>query len=361
MIIIRKVLLVFVCIYSGAFSLSYSADADQGSKQKERCSVLYQEGVKVKIGKNGKKEIITIPVYGVAGIPFPPSTLKVDTNATLLTTRIMLCGIEDGLLLPEIESAVPMYMGLYNGQIEKTFFTHAIGVTWEFTKQGISFEADDATYVSEKAGATIQFTGNGVETKGIKQVLKKKKKTIRTIKKNSFNWDEFRRVWYNSPFSVFAAGNLSYENVRVGTILNSKAIAGLTFENSDGKNSFALLLKNIELTRLDGKKELQRLYVGAGLDSKESKITFQVENNGLELNDGAGILFQRSTLEKDSYFEAKENLEDGQTLQTRTRDVWIYYARKNKKYQVPERRIFFDDSIDFYISKLKRKYRGSDT
>lgn len=173
----KTILMMFICIFFVGLGLSYSADTEKGSKQRTRGSVLYQEGAKVAIEKNGKKETITIPVYGVAGIPFPASPLKVDATATLMATKIMISGIENGLLLPELSSAVPMYIGQTNdGKKENKFFTHAINVSWEFTKSGIFFDTDDAKYISEKAGATIQFTDNGIKMDGIKKMQKTKKK-----------------------------------------------------------------------------------------------------------------------------------------------------------------------------------------
>jgi hypothetical protein len=48
--------------------------------------------------------------------------------------------------------------------------TRAVNVVWEFTKPGITFEADGSTYKVEKPNATISFTKDGVKLKGVEKV-----------------------------------------------------------------------------------------------------------------------------------------------------------------------------------------------
>lgn len=54
-------------------------------------------------------------------------------------------------------------------------YAQAVNITWKFAKAGISFEANDGVYVSEKDGATIAFTKTGVVMDGIKKTPKQKK------------------------------------------------------------------------------------------------------------------------------------------------------------------------------------------
>jgi len=132
--------------------------------------VLYQEGVDVTIVKDGKPVTERIAVYGVAGLRFPARNLVVDRRAKLTTTVIIIEAAKGAFLVPKEDSAVPVNMGFdKSAKFGLSFFTHAINTTWKFAKPGIRFYAEDSTYESERAGASISFTEDGVKMDGIKK------------------------------------------------------------------------------------------------------------------------------------------------------------------------------------------------
>ena len=134
-------------------------------------NVLYQEGVDVTIVKDGKPVMERIAVYGVAGLRFPARNLTVDRRAKLTTTIIIIEAAKGGFLVPNKDSAVPVNMGFdKSAKFGLSFFTHAINTTWKFAKPGIRFNAVDSTYESERAGASISFTEDGVKMDGLKRL-----------------------------------------------------------------------------------------------------------------------------------------------------------------------------------------------
>ncbi len=108
--------------------------------------------------------------YGVAAETFPAGSMKVDTDISLRAPIVIkIDKSEGGLLTAAQDSAVPTDMALdKSGKLQMRFLTHAVGVTWLFTKAGLSFVADGKRYTSEKAGATIEFTKSGVKMTAIK-------------------------------------------------------------------------------------------------------------------------------------------------------------------------------------------------
>lgn len=139
-------------------------------------SVLYQEGIDVIVAEDqdGRSEIERIAVFGVAGLRFPVRTLEVDHRARLSTTVIIIEDAAGGFLIPQAGSAVPVNMGF--DESEKcglSFFTHAVNAKWKFAKAGIRFRAGDRIYETERAGASILFTEDGVKIDGIGNVASK--------------------------------------------------------------------------------------------------------------------------------------------------------------------------------------------
>ena len=152
---------------------------------------FYQIGQRTAI--EGKK-VFPVAIYG--GVPFIPLPLTVDGELkNPITIKIISC--QRGLLLPTQDSPTPLLEKFDpdTNKKESKFFTHAVNMTWEFTKPGISFEADDTTYVSEKAGAIISFTKEGIKMGGIKKIP-----TRKILKEQSFEmflpegWTRTREV-----------------------------------------------------------------------------------------------------------------------------------------------------------------------
>ena len=114
------------------------------------------------------------PVMLILGFPFPPpSSLKVEGELVPppITISIEQYDKNRRIFLPTKDSLVPVSEP-GGGNIK--YFTQAINVIWSFTQAGISFETNDAEYISEKDGATINFTKNGVVLNSVKKVEKRK-------------------------------------------------------------------------------------------------------------------------------------------------------------------------------------------
>lgn len=138
--------------------------------------IMYQEGVDVTVTKDGKTTEERIAVYGVAGLPFPVERIEVDRRGKVGNTVIDIEETKEGLLIPKKDCAVPINMGFgENNEFGASFFTHAVNVTWRFTKSGIRFESKGKVYRVQKAGATISFTQEGVKMDGVNTVPKGRK------------------------------------------------------------------------------------------------------------------------------------------------------------------------------------------
>ena len=116
------------------------------------------------------------PVALYGGVLFPPGTIKVD-GALTSPLKITITGVANGKLVPTEDSMIPVLeqYNPYSGEFKRELYTHAANVTWKFVKKGITFEAEDGTYVTEKDGATIRFTKGGVKMNGVKKVKNAKK------------------------------------------------------------------------------------------------------------------------------------------------------------------------------------------
>lgn len=111
-----------------------------------------------------------VPCMLIQGFPFPPSPLKTDGELPPGTPiRIESYDKERKELQPASDSWVPVIEPTSNNN-EPTALAHAVNVLWQFTKSGITFEADGATYKTEKADATISFTKDGVKMEGIRKI-----------------------------------------------------------------------------------------------------------------------------------------------------------------------------------------------
>jgi len=137
--------------------------------------VMCQIGVDVVTTRDGRTETNRVAVYGVQGMPFPAATLTVDRRAQMPKTTIRIVSAEGHMLTPSTErgSETLVNYGLAtDGKTGMSFFTRAINVTWEFVEAGISFTAQDSTYRTTRAGATISFTEDGVKMDGIEKIEK---------------------------------------------------------------------------------------------------------------------------------------------------------------------------------------------
>lgn len=131
------------------------------------------------IAKRGDMKVSCMLAWG--GFPFSPFPLRTDGEMPepKHVIRIESYDQERKQLVPTPDSAVPLTAPTplprtapfrTNSKTVSVPLTHAVNVVWEFVKPGISFETDGVTYVSEKAGATIGFTKDGVEMKGIQKL-----------------------------------------------------------------------------------------------------------------------------------------------------------------------------------------------
>lgn len=131
--------------------------------------VLYQEGVDVPVTENGQSTQKRIAAYGVAGLRFKTQELKVDQRVKLEDTPITIQDAKGQFLIAADDSAVPITMGSdAQGQSEISFFTQAVGVKWIFQKAGMRFVAGQAVFETEKPGASVSFTSDGVKLDGLR-------------------------------------------------------------------------------------------------------------------------------------------------------------------------------------------------
>jgi hypothetical protein len=117
------------------------------------------------VGLLNKEEI---PLFLLAGTPFTCSSFP-PQGSILRPITIRVSDAKGPLLIPAASSLVPVRFQPFG------FFSCAVGVTWEFTKKGISFDTDDATFLVEKDGAKVTFTKEGPSFKDIKRVSKKRR------------------------------------------------------------------------------------------------------------------------------------------------------------------------------------------
>jgi hypothetical protein len=134
-------------------------------------NVLYQAGIDVSVTEYGQTVKKRIAVYGVAGLRFPALPLVVDRRASLSDTVITIEDAKGRFLIPAKDSAVPVEMGFdAAGKSQVSFFTQAINVKWLFSKPGIRFVAGESVYETERSGAFVAFTADGVKIDGLKML-----------------------------------------------------------------------------------------------------------------------------------------------------------------------------------------------
>lgn len=116
-------------------------------------------------------------------MPFPVKIDHRNGSSQKLTVEgelekpltIKIIGFEKGRFTVTKESVIPVYNKFDpRTGIESKPYWQAINVTWEFTKAGISFDTQDATYVSNKEGARIIFTKEEVRMDGVEKIVKRK-------------------------------------------------------------------------------------------------------------------------------------------------------------------------------------------
>jgi hypothetical protein len=137
-----------------------------------------QEGQVVGITDSGMQ--VPVSVF-IGGLPFSCSPLNVRGKMETGWT-IKIIGADKDLLLPAKDSGVPLYNSLSpTGVVKSELFTHALNVTWEFTKSGIVFLVDGIQYTSEKDGARIAFTDGGVIVEGFRIAPAEKKDPAKRV------------------------------------------------------------------------------------------------------------------------------------------------------------------------------------
>ena len=85
---------------------------------------------------------------------------------------IKIIGVERcNTLVPTEDSEVPVALSFdpRTAIMKSQWFTARRKCYLEFTKPGISFTVEEVEYVSEKAGAAIRFTVEGVRMDGVKK------------------------------------------------------------------------------------------------------------------------------------------------------------------------------------------------
>lgn len=119
------------------------------------------------IAKRGDSKAPCMLIYG---FPFQPSPIKTDGELPEKPViYIESYDKEHKELQPTSDSGVPVIDPASNNN-ETTALAHAVNVSWQFTKPGITFESDGTTYKAEKVDATISFTKDGVRMDGIRKV-----------------------------------------------------------------------------------------------------------------------------------------------------------------------------------------------
>ena len=118
----------------------------------------------------------TAHVFGQAislyagGVVFPASPLKTNPGQELSNPLVITIdrGIGTNLFAAK-DSGVPIKEGYnqYSGGFKQELWTHAAGVTWQFAKAGIEFDADGILYVVQKDGATVTFMKDDVRLDGV--------------------------------------------------------------------------------------------------------------------------------------------------------------------------------------------------
>jgi hypothetical protein len=116
------------------------------------------------VGFLNEKEI---PLPLLLGAPFVCSSLN-PIGSIVKPITIRISDAKGPLLIPADSSLVPVNFEPFE------FFVCAVGVTWKFTKKGISFETIDETFFVEKEGAKVVFTKEGISLEGIKRIPKKR-------------------------------------------------------------------------------------------------------------------------------------------------------------------------------------------
>lgn len=101
---------------------------------------------------------------------FPASPLKTSPGQELSTPLVITIdrGVGTNLVAAK-DSGVPIKEAYnqYSGAFKQELWTHAAGVTWQFAKAGIEFDADGFLYVVQKDGATVTFMKDDVRLDGV--------------------------------------------------------------------------------------------------------------------------------------------------------------------------------------------------
>jgi hypothetical protein len=116
-------------------------------------------------------EIVTVHSY--LGYPFTVETLRVDNNKIFYyKNTIKIEDVQSGIIIPSSDSPVPMEVNTSSGDLKIIPWAQAINMVWEFTKPGISIDAENRTLISEENGAQIAFTRYGIEPNRVKVIEK---------------------------------------------------------------------------------------------------------------------------------------------------------------------------------------------
>jgi len=190
-IVIMTIASTFFALIVGSTLLSIESMAtDRNQSELERMihnqlvnayyeGTLEYQGREYKISGGGivKTRDGKVAIMYVLGFPFqPPKKLAAEGEILkqVITIKIEKYDRSKGLLIPTEDSFVPLVAPDETINTERTSFTHAANVIWEFSKAGISFKINNVTYLSKKNGAKIIFTKEGVRLDGVEEKEKKK-------------------------------------------------------------------------------------------------------------------------------------------------------------------------------------------
>ncbi len=190
-----------------AVAMALAVCATTASAQIEKDGKKYYM-IGQRVGIFGGKQV-PVGIYG--GAPFKPKDLKTDGELTS-PLLIVITSYENGELIPAKDSPTPLYMGfdVSAGKLESRMFTHALNVTWQFATSGIEFTAGGTIYRTEKEGATISFTKDGLKMDGIVKKGRSRVWRFDGFSETEKDGKRFVAIWVFDPTSKYSINIIKY-------------------------------------------------------------------------------------------------------------------------------------------------------
>jgi hypothetical protein len=182
-------------------------------------------------GERGKR----VAVVSYAGCPMNlGDDLEAQKDIELREeVRIPITSSKDTVLWSDLNAAVPF---LSNGQ-QVFFGATCANVTWVFVTNGMTFHTAKNDYVTEKAGAMIQFTKDGIKFDGVKKQSRSGATSLAPTKATAISTNEsgkeieiiIKREPYNTFQEKYGSDNEKKVDEKIKPILLAPLIdAGLT-------------------------------------------------------------------------------------------------------------------------------------